>query len=83
MKSCRHPVKESVLKKQERDSNNMVFGVFIAQGIHISAMHIPFMQNVLKIEPITIIEWAEVLILAIPLLIVMELFKVVRRRQGS
>ena len=43
----------------------------LAQGIHIGAMHIPFMQTVLRIEPITVWEWAEVLILAVPLLIVM------------
>jgi magnesium-transporting ATPase (P-type) len=53
----------------------LILGVILAQGIHIAAMHMPFMQTVLRIEPITFLEWAEVLILAVPLLIVMEIFK--------
>jgi hypothetical protein len=52
----------------------------LAQGVHIGAMHIPFMQTVLRIEPTTVWEWAEVLISAVPLLIVMELFKRIRTR---
>jgi len=44
-------------------------------------MHIPFMQTVLRIEPITFWEWTEVLVLAVPLLIVMEVFKQVTRRR--
>jgi magnesium-transporting ATPase (P-type) len=58
----------------------LILGVMLAQGIHIAAMHIPFMQTVLRIEPITVWEWAEVLILAVPLLIVMEIFKLIRAR---
>jgi hypothetical protein len=48
--------------------------------LHIGAMHIPFMQTVLPIEPITVWEWAEVLMLTVPLLIVMEIFKRIRAR---
>ena len=59
----------------------LILGVVLAQGIHIAAMHIPFMQTVLRIEPITFWEWAQVLILAVPLLIVMEVFKQVTRRR--
>jgi magnesium-transporting ATPase (P-type) len=66
------PLKRNVL---------LVFGVLVAQGIHILSMHIPFMQNVLRVEPITFIEWAEILFLAIPLLLVMEIFKMVRGKK--
>lgn len=59
----------------------LILGVMLAQGVHIAAMHIPFMQTVLRIEPITIGEWAQVLILAVPLLIVMEVFKQIRARR--
>ncbi len=61
----------------------LVFGVLAAQGIHILSMQIPFMQNVLRIEPITPFEWVEVLILAIPLLIIMEIFKFIKNRVSS
>lgn len=53
----------------------LVFGVLAAQGIHILSMHLPFMQNILRIEPITFSEWISVLLLAIPVLLVMEIFK--------
>ena len=59
----------------------LIFGVMLAQGIHIAAMHLPFMRKILSIEPITFLEWAKVLILAIPLLIVMEIFKKIRARR--
>jgi magnesium-transporting ATPase (P-type) len=59
----------------------LILGVMLAQGIHIGAMHMPFMQKVLRIEPITVWEWAEVLILAVPLLIVMEIFKHIQARR--
>ena len=53
----------------------LVFGVIAAQGIHILSMQIPFMQNILRIEPITINEWLLILMLAIPMILVMEVFK--------
>jgi magnesium-transporting ATPase (P-type) len=53
----------------------LVFGVLAAQGIHILCMHIPFMQNILRIEPITLNEWLFILALALPILFAMELLK--------
>ncbi|MFN4762269.1 cation-translocating P-type ATPase [Gillisia sp. Q332] len=53
----------------------LVFGVLIAQGIHVLSMQIPFMQNILRIEPITVSEWFYILLLAVPIILVMELFK--------
>ncbi len=60
------PIKRNVI---------LIFGVILAQGIHILSMQIPFMQNVLQIEPITPEEWFVILLLAIPIIIVMEIFK--------
>jgi hypothetical protein len=42
-------------------------------------MQIPFMQNILRIEPVTMEEWALILILAIPMILVMEVFKLVNK----
>jgi magnesium-transporting ATPase (P-type) len=53
----------------------LVFGVLAAQGLHILSMQIPFMQNILRVEPISLLNWLNILILAIPILVVMELFK--------
>lgn len=53
----------------------LILFVILTQGLHIASMHIPFMQDILRIEPITVQEWAYILLLAIPLLLLMELFK--------
>jgi len=58
----------------------LIVAVLAAQGIHILSMHIPFMQDLLRIQPITFREWLLVLILAIPIFLVMELFKVALRK---
>jgi magnesium-transporting ATPase (P-type) len=58
----------------------LVFGVIAAQGIHILSMQIPFMQNILRIEPITVNEWFYILALALPILLAMEVFKLINRK---
>lgn len=58
----------------------LVFGVMAAQGIHILSMQIPFMQNILRTEPVTFNEWLYVFVLAVPILLAMEIFKYFRRR---
>lgn len=61
----------------------LVFGVLMAAGIHIASMHIPFMQNVLRTEPVTINEMLRIFLLAAPMIIVMEIYKAVRNRWFS
>lgn len=58
----------------------LVLFVFAAQGIHILSMHIPLMQDILRIQPISIQQWLVVLLLALPILIGMEIFKLVSRK---
>jgi len=57
----------------------LIFGVLSAQGLHVLSMHLPFMQQVLRIEPITPFEWLNVFVLALPLLVVMEIYKIINR----
>ncbi len=61
----------------------LVFGVLAAQGIHILSMQLPFMQSLLRIDSITLNEWFQVLILAVPILIGMEVFKLIMRRNST
>lgn len=58
----------------------LVFGVLAAQGLHILCMQWPLMQGILRIEPVTPTEWVYILALAIPVILVMELFKWMYRR---
>ena len=58
-------------------------GVAAAQGIHILAMHIPWMQSMLQTEPLPWSEWLVPLVIASSVLIVMEIFKAVKRARPA
>lgn len=53
----------------------LIILVFAAQGVHIASMHIPFMQELLRIHPISLGEWGTILTLALPIIMAMEIFK--------
>jgi len=59
----------------------LIIGVVAAQGIHILCMQIPFMQNILRIEPISFNEWLSILTLAVPIILVMEIFKLLNKQK--
>ena len=61
----------------------LVIGVLSAQGLHILSMQIPFMQNILRIEPVSFLEWGYVILLALPIVGAMELFKWNQRRLNT
>lgn len=62
----------------------LVFGVLIAQGIHILSMHLPIMQDLLRVQPISLYDWQLLLMLASSVLVVMEVFKwYVRRKEAE
>lgn len=65
----------SLFKIPLKNNYLLLAGVLIAQGIHIISMHVPFMQKLLKVEPITVTQWCYVLIMSLPIVIVLELFK--------
>lgn len=60
----------------------LVFGVLAAQGIHILSMHTPFMQNILRLEPVTFDEWIQILVFAVPMILVMEVFKLINKNRN-
>lgn len=63
-------------------SNNyiLIFGIIAAQGIHILALHIPFMQNLLSLNPIGGKEWILLFFTAVIILLAMEIFKIYVRK---
>ncbi|MBM4237387.1 MAG: ATPase, partial [Euryarchaeota archaeon] len=79
--NCRSE-QESVFRIPISRNWALLAGVSGAQGIHILAMHIPIMQEVLRVEPVTIVEWFSLLLLALVLMVVMEMFKVFARRRS-
>lgn len=63
-------------------SNNyiLILGIIAAQGIHILALHIPFMQNLLSLNPIGSKEWILLFFTATIILLAMEIFKIYVRK---
>ncbi|MBN2073900.1 MAG: HAD-IC family P-type ATPase [Actinobacteria bacterium] len=58
----------------------LVGGVILAQGLHIGSMYIPVMQNLLGVSPVSIGEWGLLAALAFSIIIVMEIFKFIKRK---
>jgi magnesium-transporting ATPase (P-type) len=68
----------SAFRTPIRSNRLLVFGVLAAQGVHILTMYTPLMQKVLQVAPVSLAEWASLIVLAMVLLAVMELFKAVK-----
>ncbi len=49
--------------------------IIAAQGIHILSMHLPVMQSLLRVEPVSVSEWINLLATASIILVVMEVYK--------
>lgn len=75
--NCRSEYR-SVFKVPFRNNYFLIIGIVMMQGLHIVAMHIPFMQKLLSISPVSFITWLNLLIIASFIILVMEIFKRVR-----
>ncbi len=53
----------------------LVFAILGAQAIHIGAMYTPGLRDVLQVEPVTLQQWTQLLMIALTLIIVDELHK--------
>jgi magnesium-transporting ATPase (P-type) len=71
---------ESAFRVPFRRNPVLVIGVLAAQGIHLLAMQLPFMQVVLDVAPVSSQEWLVLLLLASTILVTMELFKFFKRK---
>jgi len=56
----------------------LLIGTIAAQLIHIGAMYTPWLKDVLRIQPVSLELWLELLGMALTVLIVMELHKLYR-----
>jgi magnesium-transporting ATPase (P-type) len=68
----------SALRIPIRNNYFLVVGVIMMQGLHIFAMHIPFMQELLSINPVSFENWFSFFIIAGIIIVVMEVFKKIR-----
>jgi magnesium-transporting ATPase (P-type) len=56
----------------------LVIGVLAAQGVHLLAMHLPFLQGILQVSPVSLPEWGLAVGTAAAIVVVMESYKVLR-----
>ncbi|WP_081703086.1 HAD-IC family P-type ATPase [Desulfuromonas sp. TF] len=69
----------SAFKVPIRRNRILVFGVLAAQTVHILTLYTPLMQRVLQVAPVSLTSWAILILVALVLLLVMELFKMAKR----
>lgn len=53
----------------------LLIGVLAAQGLHIAAMYVPGLRDVLQVSPVSFAEWGILLLVASSVLVVMEMEK--------
>ncbi|MCC5943529.1 MAG: HAD-IC family P-type ATPase [Bernardetiaceae bacterium] len=78
--NCRSETK-SIFKMPLKNNWSVLFTIVAAQGIHIGAMHIPFFQNLLSLQPVSIEDWLKLLATASIIIVIIEILKFVRRKK--
>ena len=63
-----------------RANRFLILAVLAAQSVHIGAMYVPGLSDVLRIQPVSFETWLPVAGLALGLVAVMEIFKALRPR---
>ena len=77
--SCRSETR-SLLKIPLRHNPLLILAVIAAQGVHIAAMYIPGLNDVLGVQPVSLESWGILLGIAASLLVVDEIAKWMHRR---
>jgi magnesium-transporting ATPase (P-type) len=73
----------SVFAVSYRTNLFLVFAVIGSQGLHIGAMYLPALRDILDVQPIAPIEWVMVAAMAASLIVVMEVYKRLTSRVSS
>ena len=77
--NCRSE-RASLLAVSFRANPVLIWAVIAAQLVHIAAMHIPVLNDVLGVQPVSVEIWVAVAALSFSLAVLMEIWKAVRRR---
>lgn len=65
----------SIFRHSPMRNRILLFGTLIAQLIHIGAMYTPWISDVLRIQPVSVEHWLQLLVLALTVTVVMEMHK--------
>ncbi|MFA5420985.1 MAG: HAD-IC family P-type ATPase [Patescibacteria group bacterium] len=77
--NCRSEI-VSTFKISIKKNLVVFFGIIAAQALHIFATYNPFLQRALHTEPVPLVEWFYLFLIASSILWTMEIFKFFRRR---
>lgn len=64
--------KHSIFRINHKRNFLLLFAVIFTQVLHVSSLYIPFMQNLLQLQPISFQEWTILMIIAVGLIATME-----------
>ena len=65
----------SVFRQGLFSNRFLIVAILGAQAIHIAAMYTPGLRTILQVEPVTLLQWSQLLIIALVLIVVDELHK--------
>jgi P-type Ca2+ transporter type 2C len=80
--NCRSETKSAFALSPFR-SPVLLAGAVVALAVHVAAMHLPFAQRVLQVEPVALELWVVLPALALSVLVAMELHKLSWRRRQA
>lgn len=80
--NCRSETR-SIFRNPFSNNKLIIIGVLLAQGIHILAAYIPGLNTTLRLEPVGLQEWFILLALAGSIVLVMEVFKWIKKRTAK
>ena len=80
--NCRSE-RASLIRMPFRSNPFLIWAVIAAQGLHILAMHVPILNDVLGVQPVSLATWAAVAGLSLSLAVLMEIWKAVLRRRAD
>ena len=76
--NCRSE-KQSIFTMRKNKNWFVVFSITLSIGLQLLVLNIPFLSQVLKIETISPLEIVYMLLLSLPILVIMEIFKMIVR----
>ena len=65
----------SVFRQGLFSNRFLIVAILGAQAIHIAAMYTPGLRTILQVEPVTLLQWSQLLMIALVLIVVDELHK--------
>jgi magnesium-transporting ATPase (P-type) len=78
--NCRSET-QSALSQSPLRSPYLLAGAICAFLVHLTAMHVPFLQSILRTEPVSLTTWVTMIGLALTIFVAMETHKWIWNRR--